>query len=137
MTIAPDLRVLGFTALVTLACGLLFGVLPAWHGTRVSLAGELKAARGQASAKGAALAPVVVQVAFGVVLLAAAGLMLRTWQNLEHLDAGFDRAHVIEFTPEPEAAGRNRQQVSAFTASCGIKSPRCREWRRPPIPREE
>ena len=114
LTIAPDLRVLAFTALVTLACGLLFGVLPAWHGTRVSLAADLKAGRGQASAKGAALAPVVVQVAFGVVLLAAAGLMLRTWQNLEHLDAGFDRAHIIEFTPQPAAAGRNPRQVAAF-----------------------
>ena len=114
MTITPDVRVMAFTAAVALGCGLLFGVLPAWHATRVSLATDLKAGRGQTSAKSAALAPVVVQVAFGVLLLSAAGLMLRTWSNLEHLDAGFDRARLIEFTPQPEAAGRNPRQVSAF-----------------------
>ncbi|MGO9261454.1 MAG: ADOP family duplicated permease [Bryobacteraceae bacterium] len=116
--ISPDLRVLAFAAILTGSCVLFFGLLPAWHATRVSLAMELKAARGQVHATGRplgpALAPVVVQVAFGVVLLSAAALMLRTFSNLEHLDPGFDRAHIIEFTSEPDAAGYTAQQTAAF-----------------------
>jgi predicted permease len=118
LSISPGLRVLAFAAILTVCCVLFFGVLPAWHATRVSLATELKAARGQVHATGRplgpALAPVIVQVAFGVVLLSAAGLMLRTYWNLEHLDAGFDRAHVVEFTSEPDAAGYTVQQTAAF-----------------------
>lgn len=114
LRIAPDLRVLAFTALVSAACVVIFGLLPAWHATRVSLAAEMKATRGQVHATRAALAPVVVQVAFGVVLLSAAALMLRTFWNLERLDPGFDRTHVIEFTTEPDAVGYAPQQSGAF-----------------------
>jgi predicted permease len=114
LSISPDLRVLAFAAAVTVCCVLFFGLLPAWHATRVSLATELKAGRGQSHSTRAALAPVVVQVAFGVVLLSAAALMLRTFWNLEHLDAGFDRDHVIEFTSQPDAAGYTIQQTGAF-----------------------
>jgi predicted permease len=114
LSISPDLRVLAFTAMLTAGCVLIFGMLPAWHATRVSLATELKAARGQVHATRAALVPVVVQVAFGVLLLSAAGLMLHSYWNLEHLDAGFDRAHIIEFTTEPDAAGYTAEQTAAF-----------------------
>ncbi len=114
LTITPDARVLAFLALLTLACVLAFGWLPAWRGSRVSLAEELKIARGQAPSGGAARMPLAVQVAFSVVLLSAAGLMLRTFWNLEHLDAGFDRGHVIEMTPDPDALGYTPAQESAL-----------------------
>ena len=122
LTVSPDLRVLGFLALLTVACVLGFGWLPAWRASRLSLAMELKIARGQAPAGHAAWSPVAVQVAFSVVLLSAAGLMLRTFWNLEHLDAGFDRGHLIEMTPDPEAAGYSAAQISAFYVTLRDKS---------------
>ncbi|HTX33700.1 MAG TPA: ADOP family duplicated permease [Bryobacteraceae bacterium] len=114
LTISPDARVLAFLGLLTLLCVLAFGLLPAWRTSRVSLAAELKIARGQAPAGRGALTPIALQVAFSVVLLSAAGLMLRTFWNLEHLDAGFDRGHVIEMTPDPDALGYTAPQISAL-----------------------
>ncbi len=114
LTLAPDVRVLGFLALLTLGCVLGFGWLPAWRASRVSLAADLKTARGQSPTGRAIAVPVAVQVGFSVVLLSAACLMLRTFWNLEHLDAGFDREHVIEITPDADALGYTAQQTSAF-----------------------
>jgi predicted permease len=114
LRLTPDLRVLAVLALLTLACVVAFGLLPAWRASRVSLVWELKIARGQAPAGRAAVMPVAVQVAFSVVLLSAAGLMLRTFCNLEQLNAGFDREHVIEMTPDPDALGYKPPQISAF-----------------------
>jgi predicted permease len=74
----------------------------------------LKIARGQAPSGRAISMPVAVQVGFSVVLLSAACLMLRTFWNLEHLDAGFDRDHVIEITPDADALGYTARQTSAF-----------------------
>jgi len=114
LTLTPDARVLAFLAALALFSVLAFGLLPAWRASRVSLGAELKIARGQAPAGRAVLTPVVVQVAFSVVLLSAAALMLRTFWNLEHLDAGFARGRVIEITPEPQAAGYTAAQIAAF-----------------------
>jgi predicted permease len=47
------------------------------------------------------------------VLLSAAGLMVRTWWNLDHLDVGFDRGRLISFTIDPASAGYKMQQVGA------------------------
>ena len=114
LTLSPDVRVLGFLALLTLACVLAFGLLPAWRASRVSLANELKIARGQSPGGRAISFPVALQAAFSIVLLSAAGLMLRTFWNLEHLETGFDRDHIIELTPDADALGYNPQQISAF-----------------------
>jgi macrolide transport system ATP-binding/permease protein len=48
------------------------------------------------------------------VLLAAAALMLRSWWNLDHLDPGFDRAHLVEFTLDPADAGYTAEQSGRF-----------------------
>lgn len=93
VSLAPDVRVLAFTAAVALATGLGFGLLPALHARRIDVASTLKdesgtVAGGRAGRWSAAF--VVVQVAVSVVLLVGAGLLVRTLQNARAVDPGFD-----------------------------------------------
>jgi predicted permease len=98
---ALDARVLAFTAALTLASVLLFGLLPALRATRVDLATSLRsqgrnlmgAARVGRVPFGRAL--VVAQIALSMLLLIGGGLLVRSMQQLLHSDIGVDRDHVI------------------------------------------
>jgi putative ABC transport system permease protein len=93
-----DLRVLAFTAAVAILTGLLFGLAPAWRGTRVDPQSAIKAnARGviEGSRFGLGKALVVVQVALSLLLVVGAGLMLTTFFKLETVDTGFEREHIL------------------------------------------
>ena len=93
-----DLRVLAFTAGVAILTGLLFGLAPAWKGTRVDPQAAMKAnARGviEGSKFGLGKALVVAQVALSLFLIVGAGLMLSTFIKLETVDTGFNRDHIL------------------------------------------
>jgi putative ABC transport system permease protein len=99
LDVALDGRVLGFTALAAILTGILFGVLPAFRSTRVSLASSV---RGEAPGSGGKDArfrsgrwTVAVQIAICLVLVTTAGLLVRSFANLASLDAGFDRNNVL------------------------------------------
>ncbi|HWG53539.1 MAG TPA: ABC transporter permease [Gemmatimonadaceae bacterium] len=97
----PDARVLAFTATMTLACVLLFGLLPAFRATRVDVAASLRAhgrnlmgaARVGRIPFGRAL--VVAQIALSMLLLIGGALLVRSMQQLLHGDLGADRDHVV------------------------------------------
>jgi predicted permease len=97
----PDVRVLAFTASMTLASVLLFGLVPAFRATRVDLATSLRsqgrnlmgAARVGRIPFGRAL--VVAQIALSMLLLIGGGLLVRSMQQLLHGDLGVDRDHVV------------------------------------------
>ncbi|MEO8029186.1 MAG: FtsX-like permease family protein, partial [Bryobacteraceae bacterium] len=97
-----DLRVLGFTAAVTLLTGILFGIAPALRASTPDLAGILKSGgRGAAEAfaktpLGAAL--VVGEVGLAIVALIGAGLFIRSAQNAQQLNPGFDAKNLFVFT---------------------------------------
>jgi len=103
LTLGPvlDLRMLGFTAAVALGVGIMFGLAPAMRATRVDLTTALKDAARAVSGGVRPLrlgnALVVVQVALSLVLLTGAGLVVRSLQRLQKLDAGFDRRNVLTF----------------------------------------
>ena len=87
-----DGRVLAFTLAVSVASGLLFGLLPAVHAVRgrftgAVIAGQREGARGPSRRIGSAL--VVAQLSMSVVLLIATGLVLKSFQRLTRLDLGF------------------------------------------------
>jgi predicted permease len=94
-----DWRVLGFTAAVTLLTGLFFGLAPSLRATRIELTPVLKENTGTSSPVrsrfGKAL--VVTQVAMSLLLLVGAGLFVRTLQNLNQIDAGFNRDNLLLF----------------------------------------
>ncbi|HEY2855022.1 MAG TPA: ABC transporter permease [Gemmatimonadaceae bacterium] len=90
--VSVDGRVLAFTLAVSLASGLLFGLLPAIHAGRVQLTSDLTAGQRESSHAGSRRvnnALVVVQLSLSVVLLIAAGLVLKSFQRLTQLDFGF------------------------------------------------
>jgi predicted permease len=112
-----DGRVLLFSLVVSFATGILFGIIPASHVSRFQLTFSLKQGGGQSGvgSGGHRLrdALVICEVALAIVLLAGAALLIRSLQNLYHLDAGFRADHVLVMrTPLPrpkyEAVGRRR-----------------------------
>jgi putative ABC transport system permease protein len=94
-----DWRILTFTAAVAIFTGLLFGALPAFRSTRVSLTSAMKGSQAADAERRAKFRPgkwiVASQVALSLVLLVASGLFLRSLVKLVTLDAGFDRNNVL------------------------------------------
>jgi predicted permease len=94
--VGVDWRVAAFTFAASLLTGLVFGLAPALHGTRIDVQGALKASArsvmGGHSRTRSTL--VIVQLALGLVLLASTGLLLRTLWQLGRVDPGFDLQHV-------------------------------------------
>ena len=90
--------VLAFTAAISLAASLLFGITPAFQSARADLNETLKeAGRGNTGHGRPQRILVVVEVALALVLTVSAGLMIRTMSRLWQVDPGFDPAHVLEF----------------------------------------
>jgi putative ABC transport system permease protein len=96
--VSIDLPVLGFTMLVSIITGLLFGTLPAL-GTRVNLTTALKQGSIQAGDTSGRRrmqgALIVAQVAVSVVLLVGAGLLLASFYRLQQVDAGYRSEGVL------------------------------------------
>ncbi|MDQ3816531.1 MAG: ABC transporter permease [Acidobacteriota bacterium] len=88
-----DTSVLLFTLGISLLTGLLFGLLPSWQSARHDLHTTLKeGARSVAGTGGEKLRRglLVIEVGLSLVLLIGAGLMLRTFYQLTHVDPGFE-----------------------------------------------
>ncbi len=96
-----DLRVLSFTAAVAGVTALLFGTAPALRASRVQPNEVLKEhGRGVTDDRRFGLGSLLValQVAMSLVLVVAAGLFVRTFTSLAHLDLGFNRNPVLVVT---------------------------------------
>jgi len=95
--IGIDPYVLLFTLLVSILTGVLFGLAPAFHSSRVNPQQFLKeGARGSGGRRHRAEGIfVVVEVGLAVVLLAGAGLMMQSIWRLFRVDTGFDPHHVL------------------------------------------
>jgi predicted permease len=110
-----DWRVLGFTIGVTLITGILFGLAPALRGTRVNLNDSLRDS-GRTTASGSKLnlakGLVIVQVALSLLLVAGAGLFLRTLWNLQSVDVGFQKERLLMVSVDGVSAGYKGPQLS-------------------------
>jgi putative ABC transport system permease protein len=120
--VGVDWSVVGFTAALSVLTGLLFGLVPAHQVTRGDLAGSIRAgSRGALAGRSAARvrgALVVVQTALAVMLLSAAGLLIRSFAELSALDPGFraERALAVDLAL-PSVAYPEQEQVRAFYAT--------------------
>src|SRR5580658_7315629 len=97
-----NIPVLLFTLGATLLSGVFFGCFPAWHAARQNLSGMLKESSRSSSA-GAGhnrlrRALVVAEFALALILVAGAGLILRSFWNVTQVDMGIRRDHVLTFT---------------------------------------
>jgi predicted permease len=93
-----DASVLSFTAIIALGASFLFGLAPALRTARVDLNEALKEGdRGNTRRQRLLPALVVVEVALGLLLTTAAGLMVRTMAQLWSVNPGFDPQQVLTF----------------------------------------
>src|SRR5215467_501712 len=103
-----DLNLLLFALAATVTTALLFGTAPALRATRTELTSSLKEGRSPAGMAGRphlARLLIVSQVAISLALLTGAGLFLRSFVNLAHVDAGFHPDGVILLHLDPASAG--------------------------------
>jgi predicted permease len=115
LQVSPDLVVLLFTAGVALLTGVLFGLAPAWRASGCAPASSLRdAGRGGETRLRRLFSEclVVTQVAFSVALLSGASLFVRHLSNLEHLDLGFRRDHVLLVDLDPSGSGYDSARLS-------------------------
>jgi putative ABC transport system permease protein len=134
--ISIDGAALVFTFAISVFAGLLFGLIPVLKYAGPRLNATLRAGGRSLSASRerhrARSTLVVVQVALALVLLVSAGLMIRTFQSLKHVDPGFTRPRDVQtlriFIPEtqvkdPVMAVRMQQEiVTRLTAIPGVTS---------------
>jgi predicted permease len=109
LELRPDARLLGFTALLSILTGVLFGLAPALRATGVSVNSTLKGSALGVSAGGSKLsfgkALVVAQVAMSVLLLVGAMLFVRTLGNLQAADLGYSRDGLLVVRVDAVSAG--------------------------------
>jgi predicted permease len=101
-----DLRVLAFCLALSLAAGIIFGIVPAIAGSRTNLVSTLKeGGRAEVSARDWMRSLLIVgQVATGCVLTVGAGLLLTSFSNLLHAKQGFNPDHLTTmFFETPDA----------------------------------
>jgi putative ABC transport system permease protein len=118
-----DVLTLSFTTAIALLCGILVGVWPAWRVSRLaSLSGVLHEtgtrtgsdSAGRQRARGAL---VVTQVALALILLAGAGLTLKSFRRSQNAPLGFDPDGILTMTLSlPQAGYNSNEKVVSFYA---------------------
>jgi predicted permease len=113
LPLAPDWRVLAFTVTVSLLTGIAFGLVPALQTLKVRVSPALKSANratGEAGSKFAwGKSLIAGQVALSLLVLFAAGLLVRSLQKLITQDFGYSRDRLIIARLDPTAAGYSRE----------------------------
>ena len=122
--ISVDARVLGFTLVIAVLTGVIFGLVPALHASKADLNDALKdASRGstgggrRARIRGGL---VVAEVALSVVLLIGAGLLIRSFVLLQNVDTGFNSNNLLVATislPNSRYA-QTAQRAAFYTRLC-------------------
>jgi predicted permease len=113
-----DGSVLGFTLLLAIATGLIFGLAPALQVPRFALNNTLKDSnRGSSQGHGGRWvrsALVVSEIALACVLLAGAGLLIRSFLRVLDVDLGFRPDHAVALRVDPSAGYKTQEQKNAY-----------------------
>ena len=129
----PDLRVVAFTAVLSIVTGMVFGLVPALRATRPDLTSWLKNESGGFGALrrfGLRNTLVLVQVSLSLILLVCAGLFLRSLQNASSIELGMrtDGLTIMAFDPKLNhySPDKTRQLVAQLrervSAMPGVRS---------------
>jgi predicted permease len=134
--IGLDVRVMAFTAAITLGCAIFFGFFPLVRYGAADLSGQLRdgSQHGTTGGRGRHRLRnglVVVQVALALVLLVGSGLMFRSFQALREVEPGFQTERMLtarlsvpigEIAGWEEAAGFYRQLGERLAAQGGVEA---------------
>lgn len=116
LDVRPDMRILAFTALISLVAVIVFGLIPAWRASRLDLSQAV-----QEGDRATTVAPrrsrigeglVIPQIALSLVLTVGAGLLVRTLENLKKSYPGFREQNVLLFSVRPGMIGYTDTQVA-------------------------
>jgi predicted permease len=137
--VQPDGVVFGFAALLSLVTGLVFGVAPAFTAARITPSPVPKSIGSSIVRRATGRQFLVAtQIALCLVLVFAAGLLVRTQRNLQHVDGGFTTENILAFALDAndtrfpvermvqlcsDAVERLRERATGFSASCSTMSP--------------
>jgi predicted permease len=116
LDVAVDWRVLLFSFVVSLVAGAIFGLAPALQATRPGLSQALRETSAQGGASRTRLRSVLVvaQIAISLVVLIAAGLVLRTLQQLQTMNPGFDSQNALTMSFDLGLQGYNDEKGQQF-----------------------
>ncbi len=118
LSTTPDLRVLLFASGITLLTALLFGLVPALQGSRVSPGGTLKEEAGAIAGGHGHVrlrkTLVGLQVGLSCLLLIGAGLFARTIRNLQNVNLGFHTENVVMFGVRPATIYPETRKLQVF-----------------------
>jgi putative ABC transport system permease protein len=115
-----NLTVLAWTMIVSLATGIIFGIAPALEATRLNLNDALKEGGKGAGGQGTRSrrlrnAFVVAEVALALVLLASAGLLVKSFTRLQKIDTGVNTDNVLTMVVRlPNGKYKEDQQLVSF-----------------------
>jgi putative ABC transport system permease protein len=116
--VSIDVRVLLFTLALSVLTGVVFGLAPALQATRPNLAGCMKEGGRGASSGGrhkVRSALVVTEMALAFVLLTGAGLLIRSFYQMQQVDLGFDSTNVLTAgLPIPDKRFPDPDQLNAY-----------------------
>ena len=115
----PDWRILGFTLLLTVLTGLIFGLVPALRASRPDPWSTLKESVGSIGGGSGSLflrkGLVAAQVSLSFLLLFGAGLFVRSLQNLRTMDTGFEELeNLVSFQISPAQNGYQTERAVQF-----------------------
>ncbi|HEX4231456.1 MAG TPA: ABC transporter permease [Bryobacteraceae bacterium] len=115
LRIGLDPAVFAFAAGLSLVTALLFGLVPAWQSTRLSLTPGLKKQKpGEVTHLKLRNLLVVIQISLSVVVLVVAGLLTKTLRTLRTIDLGFQPDQVIVLSVDPSMNGYSAFAAHAF-----------------------
>jgi macrolide transport system ATP-binding/permease protein len=113
---APSLPVLGFAFAVSVVTGLIFGVAPAWIGSKEQPANAMRGAN-RSTRDGSSLLQrslVILQAALSVVLLIGAGLLGKSLNKLQHQNLGLETDNRVMVDMNPLKAGYKSEQLQGL-----------------------
>jgi predicted permease len=113
LEVGLDRRVLLFSIVAAVLTVFFFGLAPAIASSRLSLDSVVWGLRSARTWRGQRRL-LVAQVALCTLLLAAAGLLVRTFKRLSAANPGFDRDHIVSFTVNPWVSGYSEAQTEAL-----------------------
>ena len=121
LDVNPDWRVLGFTLFLSLATGILFGLVPALRLRTVDLTPSLKSNSRTASAGGPrpslSNALIVGQLAISMIVLFTALLLVRSLRHLQEVDTGYPRDHMLLVNADLISAGYTGERLQIASRS--------------------
>ena len=134
-SVGLNIPVMLWTLLIALITGVLFGLTPALHITRLNLIDSLKEGGrgegGQTSNKRIRSIFVVSEIALAVVLLAGAGLLVKSFINLQQIDRGFNADNVLtmvlrlsdsKYSQDPQIVNFFRDVLEHTQALPGVRA---------------